>query len=292
MGDGARSEASWIVVARGGEYPRAVIRNEFAARNGGGEVAMRAVALSKGHALLDGRIEIGLGGGGTQTYLTQEALMLDSSAKIDAVPGLEIKTNDVKASHSATVSRVHPEDLFYVGVSRRRAGCGEAAVDRRVFREASGGYRRRIASRGDARTHYRRGVFPLGRRRRGRGAIDGVHDLLPLFPCAFDEIPWVDAAGRYPAHRQDGRKCRTDHVSGAYDRFSGYGWRCFPMPLGSMPSRVVFHVRITGGVARAERGEVNARVRWFFVRPKVIFTRYFPLVRHVFHAQRRFKGVG
>ncbi len=115
MGDGARSEASWIVVACGGEYPRAVIRNEFAARNGGGEVAMRAVALSKGHALLDGRIEIGLGGGGTQTYLTQEALMLDSSAKIDAVPGLEIKTNDVKASHSATVSRVHPEDLFYVG---------------------------------------------------------------------------------------------------------------------------------------------------------------------------------
>lgn len=114
-GDGARSEASWIVVARGGEHPQAVIRNEFAARNGGGEVAMCAVALAKGQALLDGRIEIGLGGGGTQTYLTQEALMLDSTAKIDAIPGLEIKTNDVKASHSATVSRVNPDDLFYAG---------------------------------------------------------------------------------------------------------------------------------------------------------------------------------
>lgn len=114
-GDGARSEAAWIVVARGGDHPKAVIRNAFDARNGGGEVAMRAVALAKGQALLDGRIEIGPGGGGTQTYLTQEALMLDSSAKIDAIPGLEIKTNDVKASHSATVSRVHPEDLFYAG---------------------------------------------------------------------------------------------------------------------------------------------------------------------------------
>lgn len=114
-GDGARSEAAWIVVARGGEHPQAVIRNEFAARNGGGEVAMRAVALARGQALLDGRIEIGLGGGGTQTYLTQEALMLDSSAKIDAIPGLEIKTNDVKASHSATVSRVNPDDVFYAG---------------------------------------------------------------------------------------------------------------------------------------------------------------------------------
>lgn len=114
-GDGARSEASWVVVSRAGEHPQAVIRNAFDARNGGGEVAMRAVALAKGQALLDGRIEIGLGGGGTQTYLTQEALMLDSSAKIDAIPGLEIKTNDVKASHSATVSRVNPDDLFYAG---------------------------------------------------------------------------------------------------------------------------------------------------------------------------------
>jgi Fe-S cluster assembly protein SufD len=39
--------------------------------------------------------------------------MLDAIAKIDAVPGLEIRTNDVKASHSATVSRVTVEDLFY-----------------------------------------------------------------------------------------------------------------------------------------------------------------------------------
>lgn len=114
-GPGARSAASWIVVARAGEHPKAIIRNVFDARDGGGEVAMRAVALANGQALLDGRIEIGLGGGGTQTYLTQEALMLDSSAKIDAIPGLEIKTNDVKASHSATVSRVNPEDVFYAG---------------------------------------------------------------------------------------------------------------------------------------------------------------------------------
>jgi Fe-S cluster assembly protein SufB/Fe-S cluster assembly protein SufD len=39
--------------------------------------------------------------------------MLDPTAKVDAIPGLEIKTNDVKASHSATVSRVTSEDLFY-----------------------------------------------------------------------------------------------------------------------------------------------------------------------------------
>lgn len=115
IGDGARSFASWIVVAGAGGHPSAVIRNTFQAPHGGGEVSMRAVALAKARILLDGRIEIGEGGSGTQTYLTQEALMLDASAKIDAIPGLEIKTNDVKASHSATVSRLNAEDVFYAG---------------------------------------------------------------------------------------------------------------------------------------------------------------------------------
>ncbi len=76
---------------------------------------MKGVAQEKGHTVCNGMIEIGERGGGTNPYLTQDDLMLDRSAKVDAIPGLEIKTNDVKASHSATVSRVTEEDLFYFG---------------------------------------------------------------------------------------------------------------------------------------------------------------------------------
>ena len=50
--------------------------------------------------------------------------MLDDTAKVDAIPGLEIKTNDVKASHSATISKVTPEDLFYFasrGIAEKEA---------------------------------------------------------------------------------------------------------------------------------------------------------------------------
>jgi Fe-S cluster assembly scaffold protein SufB len=74
---------------------------------------MKGVAEHTAHVFCDGMIEIGLQGGGTDTYLTENVLMLDGTAKVDAIPGLEIKTNDVKASHSATVSKVTPEDLFY-----------------------------------------------------------------------------------------------------------------------------------------------------------------------------------
>jgi Fe-S cluster assembly scaffold protein SufB len=39
--------------------------------------------------------------------------MLDPTAKVDAIPGLEIQTNDVKASHSASIARLSSEELFY-----------------------------------------------------------------------------------------------------------------------------------------------------------------------------------
>jgi hypothetical protein len=123
-GDGGESSIDWLLYARGMERHALSVRNIFAARGGSGEIAMKAVAEEKAHASLRGLIAIGLGGGGTDTYLTQEVLMLDPTSKVDAVPGLEIKTNDVKASHSATVSRVTPEDLFYFasrGVEEREA---------------------------------------------------------------------------------------------------------------------------------------------------------------------------
>lgn len=74
---------------------------------------MKGVAEQEAFAAVNGMIEIAEGGQGTDTYLTQDVLMLDPVSKIDAIPGLEIRTNDVKASHSATISRVTVEDLFY-----------------------------------------------------------------------------------------------------------------------------------------------------------------------------------
>lgn len=113
IGDGATSSVDWIFYARGSEKQRISAINSFQGRNGAGEITMKGVAEEKGHTVCYGMIEIGLGGAGTDTYLTEEVLMLDASSKVDAIPGLEIKTNDVKASHSATVSRVTEEDLFY-----------------------------------------------------------------------------------------------------------------------------------------------------------------------------------
>jgi Fe-S cluster assembly protein SufD len=114
-GDNGESAVDWMFYAKGTEQQTLNVRNVFNGTNGRGEILMRGIAEQKGHAQCRGLIEIGLQGGGTNTYLTQEVLMLDPTSKVDAIPSLEIKTNDVKASHSATVARVTEEDLFYFG---------------------------------------------------------------------------------------------------------------------------------------------------------------------------------
>ncbi len=113
-GPNAKSDIDWIFAVRGKERQSVSVRNIFAARNGGGEITLKGVAQQKAHAVCNGMIEITEEGTGTDTYLTEDVLMLDATAKVDAIPGLEIRTNDVKASHSATVSRVTAEDLFYL----------------------------------------------------------------------------------------------------------------------------------------------------------------------------------
>ena len=111
-GADAQSSVDWIALAGDGQRLKLAAENIFEGPRGGGETAMRLAAKGGGRIDAKGLIEIGEKGGGTQTYLSQKALMLDPQARIEAVPALEIRTNDVKASHGATVTRLTAEDLF------------------------------------------------------------------------------------------------------------------------------------------------------------------------------------
>ena len=50
----------------------------------------------------------------TDAYQTNRNLLLSPTAKADTVPNLEIKANDVKCSHGASVGKVSPDELFYL----------------------------------------------------------------------------------------------------------------------------------------------------------------------------------
>lgn len=76
---------------------------------------LKGVAEDSSSIRFFGRIIIEENCGDTQSFLEERILLLSDKAKAEAVPELEIKTDDVKCSHAASISRIPEEHLFYLG---------------------------------------------------------------------------------------------------------------------------------------------------------------------------------
>ncbi len=71
-----------------------------------------------------GMIAVLPGAQGTDAYQENRNLLLDPAAHADSIPGLQIEANEVRCTHGATLSKVDPEQLFYLmarGVHRPEA---------------------------------------------------------------------------------------------------------------------------------------------------------------------------
>lgn len=51
--------------------------------------------------------------GGTDTYLASHSLILGDEARAKAIPALEIKADEVKAGHAATIGKIDQETIYY-----------------------------------------------------------------------------------------------------------------------------------------------------------------------------------
>ena len=79
-----------------------------------GKVVQRSVLRNKSKSLFKGMIKILEGASQSRSFLSGRSILLDKDAKSDAIPGLEILTHDVKATHSASVAQVDEEQVFYL----------------------------------------------------------------------------------------------------------------------------------------------------------------------------------
>jgi len=75
---------------------------------------LRGVARDQGFLKFTGRIIIEKDCGDTNSFLTERVLLLSDQARAETIPDLEIKTDDVKCSHAASISRIPEEHLFYL----------------------------------------------------------------------------------------------------------------------------------------------------------------------------------
>ena len=80
-----------------------------------GRVVEKSILKNRSKSLFKGMIRINENAAYSNSFLSGRSILLDKDAKSDAIPGLEILTNDVKATHSASVAQMDEEQIFYLG---------------------------------------------------------------------------------------------------------------------------------------------------------------------------------
>ncbi len=78
----------------------------------------------QGRSVFQGLIKIEKGANQVSAFLENKNLLLAKGARADSIPVLEIESDDVKASHGATVGRIDDRQMFYLmsrGLSREQA---------------------------------------------------------------------------------------------------------------------------------------------------------------------------
>ena len=79
-----------------------------------GRVVEKSILRNKSKSLFKGMIRIKENATKSNSFLSGRSILLDKDAKSDSIPGLEILTNDVKATHSASVAQIDEEQIFYL----------------------------------------------------------------------------------------------------------------------------------------------------------------------------------
>lgn len=89
-----------------------------------GDTVWKGAATGNSRASYEGLIEIIEKATNSHTYLQTHSLLLSRDAKVDAIPSLIVKVDDVSASHGGTVGEVDEDQVFYMrtrGIDRENA---------------------------------------------------------------------------------------------------------------------------------------------------------------------------
>ena len=123
-GNGASMEFNGVYFMQGKQHLDidCLIRHTGVATNG--DLLLHGAVKDKSRSVFTGLIKIDPTGQQTNSYLKNENLMLDPTARADSIPSLEIDANDVRASHGATIGKIVEEYVFYLmsrGIPRNTA---------------------------------------------------------------------------------------------------------------------------------------------------------------------------
>ncbi|MEX1019201.1 MAG: Fe-S cluster assembly protein SufD [Litorilinea sp.] len=139
QGQGGHGELLGIYFPNGDQHIDHETLQIHQAPNCFSDLLFNGALKGKGRSVYMGIIKVLKGAQKTDAYQRNGNLILDSTARADSIPGLEIEADDVRCTHAATASQVEEEYIFYLmarGLTRPQAermivqGFFQAVLDR------------------------------------------------------------------------------------------------------------------------------------------------------------------
>ena len=124
VGNGADFELKGVQLTRDADKLDQQVVVEHLGQHGRSRQRIHGIASGKSQLSFNGRIHIHPGAQHTDAQLTNRNLQLDSTARVNTKPELEIYADDVQCAHGATVGQLDAEQLFYLrsrGISETTA---------------------------------------------------------------------------------------------------------------------------------------------------------------------------
>jgi Fe-S cluster assembly scaffold protein SufB len=113
-GEGAEANLYWGGFPKDSSHYDYMAFVEHLGRSTRGFALQRGLVKGQSRMLLKGLMTIRNSAINADSHLSQHALLLTRDSFANAIPGLEIETNELKAKHAASVSQPDEDQLFYL----------------------------------------------------------------------------------------------------------------------------------------------------------------------------------
>ncbi len=114
MGPGAHGEILSMAFAGPGQHQDAGGKMIHFAPHTSSKITSKSISRGSGRASYRGLLKVYKGATDVRSNVVCDALLLDSAARSDTYPYIEIDEQDVSVGHEASVSKVGEEQLFYL----------------------------------------------------------------------------------------------------------------------------------------------------------------------------------
>lgn len=123
-GRGSEGRMSGFYFTDDGQHLDHDTQQNHLAPNTTSDLLFKGALLGKSRSVWQGMIYVAPGADKTDGYQANRNLILNSESRADSIPGLEIKADDVRCSHGATIGKIDPEQVFYLlsrGIPQKEA---------------------------------------------------------------------------------------------------------------------------------------------------------------------------